>query len=265
MRIAILVVMAAAFGAVLGMLGARSTLAPQLETVRQERDSLQENTDRLRRDLSMATERMQWVEVENVALRDQVDALQRTSGTPPSGSSDQADNGIYAEADAELEPEELASEQRPGESGYIPPEAAERMGATREVEEVAAEQERERVEDMILREIDASMDPVEQERLAVLHEHLVHVRDLYRELREAESLEERQEILNAVGESRRNMRSLVQNQQHDLMRRTFESAGVDDPEVQQQLIHQLDELQNSPYWTEPMMVWGMAADRRPSQ
>lgn len=267
MRVVIVVVIAAVFGGILGMLGARARLVPELVAAVTARDTLEEENSRLSRELSYAAERVQFMGIENEALLKQVEALQNLKGL---SAQDAALHESYAALEAGSEgavssSSPSAPQRRPGQapssvsaaSTYTQPPAAAQPKEAQEAPLVL--EQRRRLADLLQEAIDQTTDPFEKERLGNLRDHLKYVRDLYTSLRAAQSFEERRAILGTIAQTRANMKALVQDQRNALMRRSLEENGVSDAGLQDRVIASIETLQENPYWTEPMLIWGMAA------
>jgi hypothetical protein len=260
MRIAIVIVVAVAMGALFGALAARSRMAPLLEMASADRDTARREHERISSELVFAAERLQWLSVENEALRDQVSALQQGAGLPtrPPAAADNPASSAAVTAPGTAPRTDTGQLDTSGEggadSGDTRPEVT-----PEQVSEATYEMKRQHINDFLLQEAEQAADPNERERLAALHERQRLVRDAYRQLQDAKTDEEKERLLTAVVQARTDMKHLVEDQRNDLIRRSLEQAGVSDTMQQRQIIESVTTLQQNPYWTEPMMIWGAAA------
>ncbi len=263
MRTVIIVLVAAVFGAAVTLLGYHLLLLkPKLAQVAEQRNALQEDNARLEKELVLAQDRVQFMELEAQALMKQVAALQGQRGLPGEASTvEPSAEPLVGEGSSEGQ----AIPQRP----TSPPQPAPRTASpgpqspgARKEEQVAPEvvEQRRRIEEILLEDVGQSTDPIEQRRLQTLHDHLKYVRDLYRDLQLAATPQQSQTLLNAIADARGQMKTIVRDQRRSLMRKIFESEKVSDPQIQQRIIESIEALQETNhYWKEPLLIWGMAA------
>lgn len=268
MRNAIAIGIATFLGLVLGILVARAHFSPRIAEIAMQRDNLAQESERLAAELQFAAERLQFVEADSAALRQQLEALQARAGW--SSGSMQGTGGPGADGDVGSDTggktsafSQVSDSGAAGQaSGSSPGPSVPPRGYTGLA---VVEQERVRLQDFLDAQIQTSPDPVEQARLIRLQENMVSIRDLYTQLREAATLEERQAILRQVASTRAEMRDIIMDQRASLIRQTLEQGGVSDPTQQEHLIAAIEQLQESPYYTDHMLVWGMAPQPRPPQ
>lgn len=262
MRSFITVVVSIFLGVVVGVLVARAHFAPKLVQLAEEKEGMIRENERLTAELQFASERLRFMESDFAALQKQLDALsdrpvqaktQTGVAMPPEQAPGEPSNQV---ASAENKPTDAAAGG--STSGPVarqaPPEVQMRI-----------EQDRVRVQDFLQTQIETTTDPAEQARLSKLQENMQVVRDLYDRLREAQTAEERQSIIRQVARTRAEMRDIIMEQRASLVRQTLEQSGVSDPAQQQHLIAAFEELQNSPYYTDQMLIWGMAPQPRADQ
>ncbi len=257
MRAIIALIVAVAFGAVLGALIIRAQMNPKLVEITSQHAQLEQEKNRLTEELSFASERMQWVEKENASLRGQIQALSTGQMAPSGNPEEQIPNDSAAPED---------SSAGGSASAYIPPDPSEteKPLSPQDQKLATAEQqmayaERQLLDSVLVDDMEASTDPAEKARLQNVMDHRKLVRDLYRDLRDAATPEERQTVLDTILKARSNLKELVKNQQDEMMRQAIESADESTEEGKRALIDHLQEIQKSPYFTDPLFVWGMAA------
>lgn len=90
--------------------------------------------------------------------------------------------------------------------------------------------------------------PEEQERIAALGEYGAAMFELRQQMGDATTDEEREALGQAMRENFDGMRSLMQEQQDAMFRETLENAGIDKPGRQKQLIQELRETMDSPFF-----------------
>jgi len=246
---------------------------PQLVAAAEERDDLTGENSRLTAELGFAAERLQFMQIENEALNKQVKALQQRTGlVVPAALEGAGDVGAagFATAEAGSQGQGYApGSPGPGTSTYSPdtgiPAPVQPSGPSplEANQRPLVQLERLKMEEYLAQAIEESTDPFQRELIGTISGQLESVRDLYAGLRDATTIEERQGYLDQIAASRTHLRGLVHEQQAELMRREMEDAGVTDPARQEQLIESFSTLQKSPWWTEPMFVWGMAPDPPP--
>lgn len=273
MRTAIVCIVSVTLGVVGGAVATRMQYQPRIGSLASQQAEIEEMNTRLNSDLRFAAERLEWVEAENSSLREQVAALQ--SGGPAPGAtvganvSDAAASGAVG---APTQADRSGTATSAAERGNGMPTGAGMGSATAAAESGASAAEgqtptpedeavvmRERVGEFIAREMAEASDSATAERLANIDAHLKQVRDLYKALGAAQTPEERAQIHEAVSQNRANLKQLVEQQQAAEMRQVLVRSGISDPGTQRQLISSMRELRESPYWRDPMMIWGTAA------
>lgn len=262
MRTFITVVVSVFLGVVAGVFVARAHFAPKLVQLAEEKEGIVRENERLTAELQFAAERLRFMESDFAALQKQLDTL---SNRPEQAATQASMAAPSVQAPVE-KPTEMASaetKQRDtaGGGSVSGPVASK---APPDVQ-VRIEQDRVRVQDFLQTQIETATDPAEQARLSKLQENMQRVRDLYDHLREAQTAEERQSIIKQVARTRAEMRDIIMEQRASLLRQTLEQSGVSDPTQQQHLIAAFEELQNSPYYTDQMLIWGMAPQPRTDQ
>ncbi len=247
-------------GVVLGILLARAHFGGKIAEIAKQREEMVRENERLNAELQFAAERLRYMETDYASLQKQLDALvsSRPMTSSPAGQGMQSAATDLAVAEGQLDGDVSSPNNQTSDTGAVQGSV---QRAASDVE-VRIEQDRVRVQDFIQTQIETSPDPAEQARLSRLQEDMEQVRDLFTQLRESQSAEERQNIIRQVARIRAEMRDIVLEQRASLVRQTLEQAGISDAAQQQHLISALEELQNSPYYTDQMLIWGMAPQPR---
>ncbi len=272
MRTAILCIVSVAVGVVGGATFTRMQYLPRVNTLAEQLADVEETNKRISSDLRFAAERLQWVEAENMSLREQTAALDGAAAPRPSVRAATASGATTDSAGSETataassRPQGASGNARRVASSSGSPAAADTAQAQDAAMEAAyaesfdeAAQARERVGDIIARDLTTAQDQATVDRLANIDAHLQQVRELYKSMSAAKTPEERAAIQQAVAQNRANLKLLVEQQQAAEMRDILERTGVSDPGAQRQIISSMRELRESPYWSDPMMIWGTAA------
>lgn len=272
MRTAILCIVSVAVGVVGGATFTRMQYLPRVNTLAEQLAEVEETNNRISSDLRFAAERLQWIEAENMSLREQTATLdgsaapQRSVGaaTASDATTDAAGGQTAPPASGRSQGASGNTRRAASSSGSPAADAAQAQDAAA-MEAAYAEsfdeaaQARERVGDLIARDLTTAQDQATVDRLANIDAHLQQVRELYKSMGEAKTPEERAAIQQAVAQNRANLKLLVEQQQAAEMRDVLERTGVSDPGAQRQIIRSMRELRESPYWNDPMMIWGTAA------
>lgn len=99
--------------------------------------------------------------------------------------------------------------------------------------------------------IAASQDPAERQRLASIGEYADYMMELRDQMRAAETEEDRERVREAMGQAADTMRTLVQDQQNQVMRQALASQGVTDTQKQDEMLSAMREAQSSPFFRIP--------------
>ena len=259
-----MVVLAAA-GAVAGAWVLRSHYSRQLETLAAQQADLERKNAAYLNKADHESKRLQWIETENARLREQLEAI--LSGHGAEEAIQQTALPTQEEPPIDNTPPDSAPPPpaSPNTSVFNPGSGGASNSTTVKPGELFIDpdiaEERLAVEDFLAMEAAQSTDPNEQQRLADIHDQLKNVRDMYAMLPNA-SGEERQQVLDAILQSRANLKQLVQDQRRSMVRDTLERQGVTDQNTQRQVIETLEQLEQTPYWKDTKLVWGMAAPQR---
>lgn len=163
------------------------------------------------------------------------------------------DSGVAQEADAS------AGERDRGDRGDNPNETdAERearMAQWREEREQRGAEMRDRMRQFMDEQIQNAPDKATQDRLNTISANGEAMMDLFQQMRDAQTDEERDAIrdeMRTLGES---TRTLVTEQQDFLMRQSLSASGVTDPKAQDAAMQSLRQTMEGPFFRGPM-AWG---------
>jgi hypothetical protein len=256
MRIAIVVVLAAVFGGIVGALVARAQLAPELAALKRDNKQLEQESVGALQELSVAAERVAWLEAELADMRRTAPARLDTARRPAAPAPAQPGADPEASAGQSAGP----AQPRLGQTNVYEESAPPPPGWEEEEEAIpqATLERRRHAQDILLDELELSNDPLEQDRIANIHNHLRDIRDMFQEMRNAPDVETQQAYSQAIRQARHNLKTLVDDQRADLMRRELEASGITDQAQQREIIQRLGQVQENPFYSEPMFVWGAA-------
>ena len=256
MRTVLTVGVSVFLGIVLGVLVARFHFGNKIAEMAKTLEESAREKERLTAELQFAAERLRYMENDYAALQKQLETLGTSrSAVAVSAHGAGGDSGDVAMLAGDAAGTNVA---KPDAASSGTPSGQDGAKRTIPEVEIRLEQDRVRVQDFLQTQIETTSDPAEQARLTRLQEDMQVVRDLFDQLREAQSSEERQNVIRQMARVRGEMRDIILEQRAALVRQTLEQAGVTDTAQQQHLIAALEELQNSPYYTDQMLIWGMA-------
>lgn len=115
---------------------------------------------------------------------------------------------------------------------------------------------RERMNEFMAEAIANAKNPAEAERLGAMNTQMNHLTNLFQEMQQLETEEEREAYREAIGQTRDTIRDLAREQRDSKLRDTAASFGVTDPEEQSRLINRLDRIQNDPVMRSAFMFGG---------
>lgn len=266
MRFAIVAVLALALGAASGAFFVHGKMTDDLNRLRLDLDEAQDDARRLGEELEYASLENKRLRRDKEQLSQQLDMITVNGPAPQAVPSGEPVQVASLASDAEpgnglrAVPRQASAFKTEGQEGAvderIAPVSSQDMPASQQP--VAAVQ-RPVVEEILYADMETSSDPTEQARLENIHEHLMAVYENYAMLNETEDPDQRSALMNNVLQARQNLKSLVRSQQDEVVRRAVAQAGVTDPEQQLALIDSFQQVKDSPYFTEPLLVWGMAA------
>ncbi len=115
---------------------------------------------------------------------------------------------------------------------------------------------RQRMSDFLTAEIEASSDPAEKARLASISEYTQSLMEQRQLLRDAQTDEERQAIFDTMRQNGETLRTMVEEQQDQVMRESLERQGISSRAQQDGIIAAYKEAQNDPFFTGPFTFFG---------
>lgn len=160
------------------------------------------------------------------------------------------DSGVAQEADAS------AGERDRGDNpNETDAEREARMAQWREEREQRGAEMRDRIQQFMDEQIQNAPDKATQDRLASISANGQAMMDMFQQMRDAQTDEERdalREEMRTLGES---TRALVTEQQDVLMRQSLSASGVTDPKAQDAAMQSLRQTMEGPFFRGPM-AWG---------
>lgn len=256
-RVVIAAIIAAPVGAVAGKFLADQQSAAVLSTVANEKNALAASLEEMTKAAKLAKERSDSMQRELARLQDEIEYLrEEKSKTAAALEATQFEPELTAEAEAV----NAAPADREGERGGRgewggddnDPERAERMARWREEREQRGNEWRERISNFMNEQIQNAPDKASQERLAAINEYTQYTMDLFRQMREAQTDEERDLIrqeLQAIGET---TRQLVREQQDSVIKQNLQRSGITDARSQEAAVAAMREAMESPFFRMPM-------------
>lgn len=110
--------------------------------------------------------------------------------------------------------------------------------------------------DFLSNEIEASTDPAEKARLASISEYMQSLMEQRQLLRDAQSDEERQAIFETMRQNGDTLRSMVEEQQDQVLRDALARQGVSGRAQQDGIIGAYKEAQRGPFFSGPFTFFG---------
>ncbi|NUM56749.1 MAG: hypothetical protein HUU46_24235 [Candidatus Hydrogenedentes bacterium] len=259
LRILVAVVVALPIGALAGKYYTAQDLDAKLAALANERDALKAGEKSLQDEISAAKSEAESLARENRRLQDQVASAQKVEpvdeisleavGEPADAT---LDSGIQNEADASARDGDRGRGDNPNETDA---EREARIAQWREEREQRGAEMRDRMRQFMDEQIQNAPDKATQDRLASISANGEAMMDLFQQMREAQTDEERDVIrdeMRAMGET---TRQLVQEQQDHLMRESLKQSGVTDPAAQNAAMQSLRQTMEGPFFRGPM-AWG---------
>jgi len=115
---------------------------------------------------------------------------------------------------------------------------------------------RQRMADFLTAEIESSDDPAEKQRIASISEYMQSLMEQRRLLREAQTDEERQAVFDTMRQNAEVLRSMVEEQQDQVVRDSLERQGITSRSEQEAVIQAYKEAQNDPFFGGPFTFFG---------
>ena len=115
---------------------------------------------------------------------------------------------------------------------------------------------RQRMSDFLTERIDASTDAAEKQRIASIGEYAQSLMEQRRLLRDAETEEERRVVFETMQQNADVLRSMVEEQQDQVMRDSLERQGITSTSEQDAIISAYKESQEDPFFRGPFSFFG---------
>ena len=199
-------------------------------------DTVQADMDQMRDLVKKAESRLAEREAELARLREELEAARSTPVSDPNADAMEPEvpapdtsEFLASLSEALGEMEESGSRQRSrrfqdrfdGQRGEEEDEAA-----REERRRSYMDNYRQRMTDFMRAEIEASNDPAEKQRIASISEYMQSLMDQRRLIREAQTDEERQAVFDTMRENAGVLRSMVEEQQDEVVRDSLERQGI---------------------------------------
>ena len=269
MRTVVGIVLAVAVGAAAGAVVVQARLNPQLTELGQAVDRLQGDLAETQTTLAAESQRKRYLEQENQALVDQVDALEsmmqmaRFDEPQGPGLEEIDPEAMFNMGDGPPSDAAMGPWQRGGGDDDEDATDEERAERRREAREQRAERGREmqerlqnRMDDFFEREYMAAPDRDSQERIVLMQEYAHYMAELGEAMRTAQDRDQRREVGQEMREAFGNMRQLMNQQQDAMLRNLATSFDISDPSQQEAFVAQMREVQNSPFFRPERLMMG---------
>jgi len=228
-----------------------NAIESQLAEVTAETEHLQEVIENLEEENQRLRRRLADAETASARRQQDAEGREALASVFEGFLSSLADSGAHLESINERDGDDEGSAER---------EARRQQWEERRSDFMATAREN---MNAMLDESAANADTLdEQERLVALKENLNHMMNLYSEARQIENEQDREAYRDAIQQTRRNIRDLVNEQQSDMLRDVAEQHGITDPEQQQAFLDAMEEAQRSPYFSSPMLSQGVGGGGR---
>jgi hypothetical protein len=258
-KIAVAAIIALAVGVAGGMYTVQARYNPELERLAAEREAALTKASELRKSVADTTA----LERENARLRDEVEQLRArpepvaevaeapTEGTEsPTFNLEEATDALSAALrSGDGDRRRGGDDREPPKEGT--PEYAEwqeRRERWQQEREERSREFRSRMDGFFDEAMQKTTDPVAQNRIAAINDYTNYTMDLFREMRNAETDEERDQIRQDLSITFEETRSLVRDQQDYLISETLKENGVSDPQKQQALVSAVRETMEDPFF-----------------
>lgn len=258
-KIAVAAIIALAVGVAGGMYTVQARYNPELERLAAEREAALTKASELRKSVADTTA----LERENARLRDEVERL-RTRPEPAAEVAEAPTEGTESPTfNLEEATDALSAalrsgdgDRRRGGDDREPPkegtpeyaEWQERRERWQQEREERSREYRSRMDGFFDEAMQKTNDPVAQNRIAAINDYTNYTMDLFREMRNAETDEERDQIRQDLSITFDETRSLVREHQDYLISETLRENGVSDPQKQQALVNSVRETMEDPFF-----------------
>ncbi|MBX7257445.1 MAG: hypothetical protein K1Y02_13865 [Candidatus Hydrogenedentes bacterium] len=253
----VIVVVALSAGVAGGVVFAQTRLGGQLQSVAAERDTLASKQAALERQLSDLQMLQKGLENDKQRLQKQLESFanQPVEVAEPQEQPMAEVAEVPAEMPEQPAPADNASmrdgrrDRRGGPGEEATPEEQE---AWRQEREQRMTEFRDRMGQFFAGEMEKTNDPAVQQRLSQISEYSQYSMDLRRQMREAQTDEERQALSEQFEQVANTTRTLVKEQQDYLLRQSLASNGVTDAATQDAMINSYRTTMESPFFRMPM-------------
>ncbi|MFA6239883.1 MAG: hypothetical protein WC655_03085 [Candidatus Hydrogenedentales bacterium] len=260
MRTIAIAIVALSAGAVGGVVFSQARLGTQLQAVAEERNALSTERDALKRKFADLQARQEGLESDNHRLHEQLELAKVQPSTSPSPQempleSVEDPSVELPEQDSPMDASASRDRRRDrdGESNEpATPEELAREEERRQEREQRMTEFRDRMSQFFTGEMEKTGDAAVQQRLSQLNEYAQYSMDLRRQMRDAQTDEERQVLQEQLEQASTATRTLVKDQQDYLMRQSLTTNGVADAATQDALINSLRTTMESPFFRMPM-------------
>lgn len=258
-RILIAVVIALSLGALAGRVYAVRETGPQLAALTKELDALKSSEKALHGEVDAAKSEAESLAREKRQLEDRLASARKAE--PGSAESLEAvgeptdatlDSGVQQEADASAANRDRRGGDNPDETDA---EREARIAQMRQEREQRGAEMRDRLRTFMDEQIQNAPDKATQDRLASINAYSETMMDLFQQMREAQTDEERDALRAQLQENGTVARQLVKEQQDFMMRESLRQSGVSDPKAQDAAMQSLRQTMEGPFFRGPL-AWG---------
>ena len=253
-RILIAVIIALPVGVLAGRVYAVRQTGPQLAALEKERESLKASEKALREQADAAKSEAETLAREKRRLEDQLASATKVEPSAAQmlevvGEPTDAvlDSGVQQEADASA-----SDSRRGGDPNETDAEREARIAEYRQEREQRGAEMRDRMRTFMEEQIQNAPDKATQDRLASISEYGENMMDLFQQMRDAQTDEERDALRDQLRENGTATRQLVNEQQDYLMRESLRQSGVTDPKAQNAAMQSLRQTMEGPFFRGPL-------------
>lgn len=261
-RVALIGLIALCVGAGAGVFYVQAQLNDRLQALGEERDTLLSEARKAQQEARSTAERLAQLERENARLKEDFDLISQRNDEMLTRQVTQLDQVEPVPDLSASEPvasdaalgERGEGDRRPGrdgdrESDENDPERAARIEQWRQERAQRAQEFRERMQEFFDNQIRQAPDKATQERLAAIREYSEYTMDLFRQMREAQTDEERDAIREELSSAGETARSLIREQQDYVLRQSLAASGVTDSKSQDALLSAVRQtMDNNPFF-----------------
>lgn len=260
-RVLIAVIIALPVGALGGRYLAVRHVDAQMAALNEEREALRAGEKSLKSEIESAKAQADALAREKQRLEDQLASVRKAEpaedpsleavGEPTDAT---LDSGLLDEGDASTRDD--GRDRRGGDDPNETEEEREaRMAQWRQEREQRGAEMRDRMRQFMDEQIMNAPDKATQERLASISANGEAMMDLFQQMRDAETDEERDAIREEIRTAGESTRQLVREQQDYLMRQSLSQSGITDPSAQNAAMQSLRQTMEGPFFRGPL-AWG---------